>query len=328
MTDDDLRDGNYPGRYRYSSGFFEWRSIRNFAADALKVDADKIWFFFLCGHIGDHVSALSLIGAFKRHRGNPPIALISDGPEDLGTLFGHAADLICRPPSPDCVSRILPLQRFAPGHPIIAEPHYHGDGRLCDLFPACTFMDLMRFILRLPMGTPPVTPQIPAAARVAADRLFESHGLPPGRTVLLAPYCNSAPRMNPDWWRDAADHLTRRGFAPVTNTPNHYGKVKREEPVPGTIGVDMPLVQVIPFVERAGHVLASAQGLCDVMAFARTRLKVIQTPAQFIDDITPQAGASSTGGYSVRRNYAPVACDEYDLAADSRFDPALLADWR
>jgi hypothetical protein len=327
MADDDLRDGNYPGRYRFSSGYYEWVSLRNFIAEAMKIDIDKIWCFFLAGHIGDQVSALCLTGAFKRHRGNPPVAVITDGPSDLSVLFGHCAELFCGPSSPDCLSRVLPLQRFAPGCPVILEPHFHGDGRLVDLFPACTFMDLMRFILRLPMRTPAVPPQIPEWARVAADLLFASYGLAPGRTVLLAPYSNSAPRMPVGWWTDAADHLKRCGFVPVTNVPNHYGKVKREEPIPGTLAVDVPLVQVIPFVERAGHLLATSQGLCDLLSFASAKLKIIQTPAHFIDGIAPEVGGSAAGSYSLKRNYAPAACDERDLSTDAPFDPALLEGW-
>ncbi len=144
----------------------------------------------------------------------------------------------------------------------------------------------------------------------------------------MAPYANTAPRLPVAWWADAAGELKRRGFVPVTNCPNHYGKVKREEPIPGTIGVDVPLLQVIPFVERAGHFMATAQGLCDLMSFARAKLKILQTPATFIDGVGPATGASSTGGYSVKRNYAPPACDEYDIASlDAPFDPALLAGW-
>ncbi|MBI3513414.1 MAG: hypothetical protein HY060_05020 [Proteobacteria bacterium] len=327
MTDDDLRYGNYPGRYRHSSGYHEWLSLRAFIAETMKIEVDKIWYFFLSGHIGDHVSALCLAGAFKQVRGNPPIAIVTDGPTDLTVLFGHCADRFFRPSSPDCLSRMMPLQRFAPGYPFFLEPHFQDDGRLLDLFPACTFMDLMRFILRLPMHTPVLPPQVPVQARVAADQLFTSYELPPGRTVLLAPYSNSAPRMSAAWWIDAAAHLKRQGFVPVTNVPNHYGAVKREEPIAGTLAVDVPLVQLLPFVERAGHFLATVQGLCDLVAFARAKLKIIQTPARFVDGLTPEAGPSASGGYSVKRNYAPAACDEYDLDTDAPFDPALLASW-
>ncbi len=200
MTDDDLRYGNYPGRYQYSTGYHEWVTLRGFIAETMKLDIDKIWCFFLAGHIGDHVAALCLAGAFKQVRGNPPVAIITDGPPDLTVLFGHRVDRFFRPGSPDSLSRMMPLQRFAPGYPFFLQPHVQEDGRLLDLFPACTFMDLMRFILRLPMRTPAVPPEVPITARIEAVHLFTSYDLPPGRTVLLAPYSNSAPRMPVAWW--------------------------------------------------------------------------------------------------------------------------------
>ena len=327
MADDDPRDGNYPGMYRYSEGYTVWMQMRAFIAETLKIEPQKIWYFYLAGHIGDQVSALTAIGAFKKRRGNPPVAAITDGPPDLATLFSHCVDMFCKPAQSDFLAPVMPLQRFAPGYPIIVEPHFFGDGRLLDLFPACTFNDLVRFILRLPMGTPLVPPIVPAAAREQADRVFAAYGLPPGRTVLLAPFSNSAPRMPVRWWAEAADFMKKRGLIPVTNVPNHYGAVKREDAIPGTIGVDVLLLQVIPFLERAGHFLASVQGLCDLVSFASAKLKIIYTPAHFVDGIRPEDGGSPTGGYSLVRNYAPTFCDQLELTPDMPFDPAVLQGW-
>ncbi|MBI3513243.1 MAG: hypothetical protein HY060_04150 [Proteobacteria bacterium] len=323
---DDFRDGNYPGLYRLGSTYQHWMGVRGQIGDLLKLDPAHIWCFFLGGHIGDHVSGLTLIGAFKRLRNNPPIAVISTGPPDLHVLFEHCANAFVGS-SPWDLTTLYPLTRFQPGFPFIAEPHFYADGRLLDLFPACTFNDLMRFTLRLPMHTPLVPPIVPAAARDLADRLFATYGLAPDRTVLLAPYSNSAPRMPVAWWAEAADYMKQHGLLPVTNVPNHYGIVKREEPIPGTIGVDVPLLQIIPFIERAGFFMASAQGLCDLASFTRARLKIIQTPAHFIDGIAPEAGGSAAGGYSVVRNFAPADCHEFDLRTDAPFDRSVLHGW-
>jgi hypothetical protein len=334
-TSDDYRDGNYPGVYRHSSTYRAWMPLRAQIAEALKLEPEKIWYFFLAGHIGDHVSGLTLIGAFKQRRGNPPVAIISAGPRDLHALFAHCADLFADvPPSnpgePHPLARLAelhPLGRFAPGYPIIAEPHFYGDGRLLDLFPVCCFMDVFRFYLRLPKDTPLVPPIVPVAARAAADQAFARAGLPSGRTVLLAPFSNSAPRMPVAWWAAAAEHLKQRGLVPVTNVPNHFGHVRQEAPIPGTIPIDIPLLQVIPFVERAGHFMAVVQGLCDLVSFAKARLKIIYTPCHFLDGLKPEDGGSSTGGYSLVRNFGPAMCDQYDLPTDVPFDPAVLDGW-
>lgn len=324
---DDYRDGTYPGVYRLSGTYHQWMGLRAHVGDALKLDPAHIWFFFLGGHIGDHVSGLTLIGAFKRHRNNPPIAVIGTGPSDLNVLFEHCANVFAGP-LPIDLGALHPLTRFAPGFPFIAEPHFYGDGRLLDLFPVCSFMDLFRFHMRLPMGTPLVAPIVPPAARAAAEDTFARAGLAPGRTVLLAPFSNSAPRMPVAWWVECADQLKKRGLIPVTNVPNHYGRVRQEEPIPGTMPIDVPLLQVIPFVERAGHFMAIVQGLCDLVSFAQAKTKIIYTPCHFLDGIKPEDGGSSTGGYSLTRNFSPVACDQYDLATDAPFDPAVLDGWR
>jgi len=324
-SDSDYRDGNFPGPYKFSATYGLWMQLRAQVAERLKTDAEKIWFFFLAGHIGDHVSGLTVVGAFKQLRGDPPIAVISSGPPDLHDLFAHCANLFVSP-CPDLMA-LLPMTRFAPGYPYIVEPHLYADGRLLDLFPICTLNDLVRYHLRVPMGTPLVPPRIPASARTAAEQAFARYGLAPGRTVLFAPYSNSMPRMSIEWWEAAADYLKQRGFIPVTNTPNHFGAVKTEAPVPGTIGVDLPLLQIIPFVERAGHFLAPAQGLCDLVAFANAKLKIIFTPVHFVDGLRPEDGASPTGGYSLVRNFSPACCQEYSLATDTPFDPKILDGW-
>lgn len=323
--DSDYRDGNYPGPYKFSATYHNWQQTRAQVAEALQTDAGKIWFFYLPGHIGDHVSALTLIGAFKQQRGNPPIAVVHSGPKDLEALFAHCADVFASP-TPDLLS-LLPLTRFAPGYPFIVEPHCYADGRLLDLFPVCTVNDLVRFQLRLPMHTKLVPPQPPALARINAAQAFARHGLALGRTVLLAPYSNSMPRLPVDWWAAAADYIKSRGFLAVTNTPNHFGHVKSEPPVPGTVGVDLPLVELIPFLECAGHLLAPAQGLCDLLAFANAKLKILFTPMYFFDGMRPEDGPSPTGGYSLQRNYAPLACQEYSLTLEAPFDPAILEGW-
>ena len=111
-------------------------------------------------------------------------------------------------------------------------------------------------------------PQFDRRAEVI-DKLFTDHGLIKGKTILLAPYTYTLPKMNPAFWEQLAEELRKKGYTLCTNCSS-----KEEKPIRGTVPLFVPYSQIVPFLEEAGGVIAIRSGLCEVLSSARCR-KVI-----------------------------------------------------
>ena len=102
--------------------------------------------------------------------------------------------------------------------------------------------------------------------------LLHSHGLSKGRTVVLSPYAYCIDRLPMSFWSGLARQLRRIGYCVCTNCAN-----KQEDPVPGTVGVFVPYALAVPFLERAGYLIALRSGFVDVTGQAECK-KVILYP--------------------------------------------------
>lgn len=106
----------------------------------------------------------------------------------------------------------------------------------------------------------------PDAARAA----LLSHGLRPGRTVILAPYARSLVHGHDEqFWDSLAADLTARGYDVCTS-----GFGPDEPAVAGTALLQFPFSEAVQFVESAGFFVGLRSGLCDVISPARA-VKVI-----------------------------------------------------
>jgi hypothetical protein len=97
-----------------------------------------------------------------------------------------------------------------------------------------------------------------------------SHGLTPGRTVILAPYARSLVHGHDEQsWASLAADLTARGYDVCTS-----GFGPEEPAVAGTTLLQFPFSQAVQFVETAGFFIGLRSGLCDVISPANA-VKVI-----------------------------------------------------
>lgn len=92
------------------------------------------------------------------------------------------------------------------------------------------------------------------------DRIFEEHGLIPGRTVLLVPYANTIDPLSAQFWNYLADGLIRLGYTVCTNCD--YPK---EEKVRGTTPLFLRYNQLNQFVKKAGVIIQLRSGLTDLL---------------------------------------------------------------
>ena len=103
----------------------------------------------------------------------------------------------------------------------------------------------------------------------AIDKLFADNNLKKGKTVVLAPYNYTLPKMSKLFWERLADSLLKKGYTVCTNCCG-----KKEKPVKGTVPVFFPYSSIVPFLEQAGAVVAIRSGLCEVISSASCK-KVI-----------------------------------------------------
>jgi hypothetical protein len=177
-----------------------------------------------------------------------------------------------------------------------AFPVYGGVTRYSGMSVPHSFMFLNEVGLDLasPFLEPIVSPGIQDAARNG----FTDHGLIPGRTVLMAPGSKSAPQVSVDVWAEIAQRLGERGFTIATNAP------PGENPVPGTIPLNKSLSELFAIAQLADLVIASRSGICDMLAFAGTRLHILRPdrvlslfPGTVLQQSLAEAGLRDTATY-------------------------------
>ena len=98
-------------------------------------------------------------------------------------------------------------------------------------------------------------------------------GLPPGKTVLLAPYSTcSKTYLPPDsFWEAIASYLRESGYTVATNC---FG---REKPVKGTAAISIEYPDIVPFLNEAGSFIGIRSGLCDIISQSSCRKIIIHT---------------------------------------------------
>ena len=228
------------------------------------------WGLVLPMHLGDTYFACALAEALRAtHGGSRVTAFVKPGQRYIATLF-PGIDRIVDVSDAEVMWRAS-VFAAREGVPFCTLPPKHLGALLG--FKGFTILDLNRAWQRLPLDAPLASPRHPSADEATrAAALFDAHGLPPGRTVLLAPESNTVAEYSLDAWGALADALRQAGWTPVTNGgPKGYA-------VPGTARVDIPLDVCIAFVERGGWLVTMRTGLADVVSSARARITVFYPP--------------------------------------------------
>lgn len=105
------------------------------------------------------------------------------------------------------------------------------------------------------------------------NKWFERNHLVPGKTVLLAPYSTGLKdyEIPEQFWENLVTELKGRGYMLVTNC------VGMEKRISGTIALNIPYNQIVPFLEKAGYFIGIRSGLCDIVAGADCKKIILHT---------------------------------------------------
>ncbi|MTJ82592.1 MAG: hypothetical protein F8N37_16510 [Telmatospirillum sp.] len=259
------------------------------------------------------------------------------GSRDLAEFFsGRSFDWLQEFETPPQVRLPQMVSHFQP-EKVIRASHIFYDERernhLISRF-GIGISDIARIVLGIPTNAPMVEPSLPAACRLAAAERMKALGVPVGRTVLLSPWAHSWRCQLPDlWWEAAVKALSEKGFAVVCNVANRTRSIEtRGSPVlpsiPGTIPVDIPVGEIIPFAEYCGYFLGMRSGLCDLLSRVNIGKIVVFPYADGIEAyLTGLPFDVACRFWSVSRAFHRDDIAEERVDARKPFDPAILSRW-
>ena len=98
-----------------------------------------------------------------------------------------------------------------------------------------------------------------------------------GKAVVLSPYAKSVTNIPTEYWEEIIAHYQKQGFQIYTNA------VGEEETLPGTIRLEIKLLELQSVVERAGTFIGLRSGLCDVIKEASCK-KIALYPDCYYSD--------------------------------------------
>ena len=219
------------------------------------------------GALGDVYWALAYLPASAaggRRLAPAVVVVVGEGCRQVARLFGHEdVYSLTQAEMDDLVGAVV--DGGAQNATIAHHDRPYGDcapvRALDDHFVA--FTDLYRdLVYKLPAGSRPHAPRRDVPAQ--ADPLWASQ-IPRGRGVLLAPYAKSVVPVPWSFWEQIAKRHASQGDVVATIV---YGD---EDPVPGTLALEIPMPELLDAVEHAGTFISLRSGLCDVVHTARAR---------------------------------------------------------
>jgi hypothetical protein len=299
-----------------------WREIRRDAKQALGLhEFEPANFVIIKGGLGDQFCLATMLSQFRVAHGGRPLIVFSSPGAKWDMLFPDSADLFVHL-EPQQFHQLEICNRLFPDHPF--SNFFPFLGALGNLASANEFL---RFSLGLPKHVPACRPVIPPAVAASSLDLFHRLGGRPGRSVLVSPLSNSNPMAGHGWWQALVDALSASGFVVFENMTNLAAA--RPEVLAGAIPVELPLEQVIPFCEAAGHFIGIRSGLCDLLGYARARMKAIHVPRRYSKNsrypLSVWYDAASSIG--VKSRFDSENWQDFDVDGDAAFNCDIIADW-
>lgn len=216
--------------------------------------------------LGDVYWALAYLPPFAAARRTAPavVVVVGEGCRQLARLFGHEdVYSLTQGEMDDLVAAVV-----AAGPPNATIAHHdrpYGDDApiriLDERFVA--FTDMYRdLVYKLPPTARPRPPRRGVPAQASPPWASQ---IPRGRGVLLAPYAKSVLPVPWSFWEHTAERHASQGDTVATVV---HGE---EDPVPGTLALEIPIPEMLDAVEHAGTFIGLRSGLCDVVHTARAR---------------------------------------------------------
>ena len=103
----------------------------------------------------------------------------------------------------------------------------------------------------------------------SADYLFDNYNLKKGKTVLISPYSYSVAQMDLEMFKNMVDRLIEKGYTVCTNIAGD------EKALPNTIGLCVPYINCVDFLNKAGYFIGARSGFCDVVSTTKAKMVVL-----------------------------------------------------
>jgi hypothetical protein len=145
-----------------------------------------------------------------------------------------------------------------------------------------TFMDTFRwFVFDFGMEMPYEPPFFSDFDYVR--ELFTQKALPKGRTVIIAPYANSAKMLPPWFWEKLTRSLSQMGYKVCVNI-NSKTEIN---PFTDIEEISFSYKESVAVLEYAGFFIALRSGLCDIVSSAKCKKIILYPePAAVFDYLT------------------------------------------
>ena len=271
--------------------------IDTFLNESVRIPGHAAWLIF-CGYsIGETATFCALAAEFTKQHGHEIVIIITPKHQQVINMYAHRFVKVVVI-SDDSMRTILrsgyiPQDRFQIDQAFspcwIDRGFRESDGlRFLSKYPGrggISEMDLARMVLHLPWNAKLEPPTISTDVEKNAFDFATKHGLRVGRSVLLCPINNSAPKLPLLFWNEVAHLLSEKGLTVFTNMGglNQYNGLS-SMPIEGTIPVDLPIEWVIPFIRLAGNIIGGGNGMYSLVALADNKKFQMTQLIQFSKD--------------------------------------------
>lgn len=236
------------------------------------------WVLVFPGGIGDSYIALSLLNSFiTHHEVNDRVNLVlSENQASLSYLFPgnwHICSIAGAERLWGHAQVFSPAQMFHRDVPFIVHPSFVADGRSVHLMEKrdFTFVDVFKYILRIPFESVARTPEISEEIYVKAEKFAEEKGIVKGESVIIFPSARTIKSLPKIFWEELVKHLQKSGLNVFSNLVPNSG----EDILQGATVLNFPIDWVIPLCEYAGFTVSTLTGTAVVSSAAKAKKIIV-----------------------------------------------------
>ena len=105
------------------------------------------------------------------------------------------------------------------------------------------------------------------------EQIFQENHLKHRKTVLIAPYTTGLAAFSPpqEFWIELAQKLSQAGFSVCSNCAGE------EKAIKGTVRIELPFRDLVPFLNIAGYFVGIRSGLCEVISMSSCEKVILHT---------------------------------------------------
>ena len=286
-----------------------FNSINVFLDNEVRIQGHPAWLIF-CGYaIGETAIFCALADEFTKYHGHDIIMVVT--PKHMPVVNMYAHRFIKVVIISDEVMRVVLRSGYIPQDRLELDQAFspcwidrgfrESDGLLfLGKYPGrggIGVADLFRMVLHLPWNAKLEAPTISSDVDRQVYDFSLQHGLRVGRSVLLCPINNSAPKLPLLFWNELASLLSSKGLTVFTNMGglNQHNGLSTM-PIHGTVPIVLPIEYVIPFCRLAGNIISGGNGMYFLIALADHKRFQMTQLVQFSNN--SPIGHSSRGSFS------------------------------